>query len=122
MASDETMLICDLAETYGVLDWRKIPVRTAAALCAGLKPDSRTKKRLSGFRCDYGIYLLAAIFDQLNVIRWMQTKDGANGTNKPKSLAEIITGGGKDGNKDVKTFRTGADFEAERKRLINGLS
>lgn len=115
------MLICDLAETYGVLEWHALPVRTAAALCAGLKPDSRTKKRLSGFRCDYNTYLLASIFDQLNILRWMQTKDGQNGTNKPKLLSDIITGGGKD-DKDIKTFRTGAEFEAERKRLINGLS
>ncbi len=115
------MLICDMAETYGVLDWRSLPIRTASALCSGLKPDSRTKKRLSGFKCDYSTYLLAAIFDQLNVIRWMQTEDGHKGTNKPEPLTEIIMGGGKE-KSDVKTFRTGAEFEAERQRIINGLS
>ncbi|MBO7722484.1 MAG: hypothetical protein J6S27_01735 [Thermoguttaceae bacterium] len=28
---DETALICDLAETYHILDWRALPLRTAAA-------------------------------------------------------------------------------------------
>lgn len=39
--TDEDALICDLAETYNVLDYRALPVRTTAALASGLRADAR---------------------------------------------------------------------------------
>lgn len=39
--TDEDALICDLAETYHVLDYRALPLKTAAALASGLRADAR---------------------------------------------------------------------------------
>ena len=33
--TDEEALICDLAETYQIFDYRSLPVRTVATLSAG---------------------------------------------------------------------------------------
>lgn len=39
--TDEDALICDLAETYHVLDYRSLPLLTAATLASGLRSDAR---------------------------------------------------------------------------------
>lgn len=39
--TDEDALICDFAETYNVLDYRALPLRTAATLASGLRADAR---------------------------------------------------------------------------------
>lgn len=41
VAEDEHALICDLAETYGIYDYHKLPARTVAILATGLREDSR---------------------------------------------------------------------------------
>jgi len=41
IATDEDALVCDLAETYHVLDYRMLPLKTAAALASGLRSDAR---------------------------------------------------------------------------------
>lgn len=41
IATDEDALICDLAETYHVFDYRGLPLKTAAALASGLRNDAR---------------------------------------------------------------------------------
>lgn len=39
--ADEDALTCDLAEQYGLLDWRAHGARLVAALAAGLRPYAR---------------------------------------------------------------------------------
>ena len=41
-------LTCDMAETYGVFDIYRIPVRTLATLAVGLRDDSRVMMAKSG--------------------------------------------------------------------------
>lgn len=48
LALDESALICDLAETYGVLNYRALPAEIAATLCAGLRDNSRIKMKCGG--------------------------------------------------------------------------
>lgn len=38
---DEDAVICDLAETYGVLNYRELPLQTVATLASGLHADAR---------------------------------------------------------------------------------
>lgn len=84
-------MICDFAQYYGCFDWRSLPVQTAAILCYGLPDDSRVKMDLSGAKAPYNTLLLAAIFDQVNIIRWFQTKDAQTGRNRPKPiLADLL--------------------------------
>jgi hypothetical protein len=85
---DETALICDLAETYGILDWRALPLKTAAALSSGLRENSRIKMKIAGVQADQETLLLAAAVDRLSLLVWAKTKDGMNGRNKPDSIYE----------------------------------
>lgn len=116
MAEDKTALICDLAETYGVLNYRELPVETLAALSAGLRENSRIRMKMSGTKIQDEILLLAAAVDRLTYIAWSKTKDAEKGRNKPKSIVDIITGSQKENN--IMAFDTAEEFEAEKARII----
>ena len=51
LAPDE--LVCDMAETYHVLDWRALPLRLAATLAAGLPETSRSLRKAAGRTVDF---------------------------------------------------------------------
>lgn len=92
LRTDEDALICDFAETYHVLDWRSIPVRLAATLAAGLPETSRIRMKMAGLNVSTSLLMQAAMLDRLNLLVWMQTKDGQKKRRRPKSVAEILTG------------------------------
>ena len=118
--TDETALICDLAETYGVLDWRALPLDTVAALSSGLRDNSRIKMKLSGQNVTPELLLLASAVDRLAWLVWAKTRDGQNGTNRPESIAAKMLGIGKEEEqKQYRTFRSAAEFEEARRRAIN---
>ena len=77
----ETELICDFAETYHILDWRTLPLTTAAALSVGLRDNSRVKMKLAGVEAGQDTLLLAAIVDRLSLLWWAKTKDAESGRN-----------------------------------------
>lgn len=112
-ALDETALICDFAEVYHVLDWRQLPVFTAAALAAGLGPNSRIARKNTGAPVGVDTMLLAMITDALHVLAWQNTKDGAKGRNRPKSILQQILGGEKKA-QETSGFDTPEDYEAWR--------
>lgn len=119
LRAGKTELICDLAETYGVLDYRALPVETLAALCVGLREDSRIKRKIAGERPDApdpNLLMLATIADGVSRLVWMQTKDGAQGRNIPKSLvAALLKTPSKDN--EVASFDSASDFESEWERI-----
>ena len=65
---DETALICDFAETYHIYDYRAMPLRTVAALAAGLRRNSRIMIKMSGVGVDPDTLLLAAAVDRLSFL------------------------------------------------------
>ena len=73
---DRNALICDLAETYHIYDYRALPVMTLVALVSGLRPDSRIKMKMSGIAEVSSEVLLVQIFDILQLMRyqWFATK------------------------------------------------
>lgn len=90
---DENALICDFAEVYHVYDWRALPLKTAATLAMGLRPDSRVIQKMSGLNWPINTLLLALMIDSLQSISWQLTpKEGRRGRKPPKSLARIILG------------------------------
>lgn len=108
-------MICDLAETYGILDYRALPINLIGTLVSGLRDDSRVKMALAGAKVPMEQLLLAAIADRLSALVWFNTKDGIKGRNKPKSLMEALQFPvEKD---DYTTFEAGEDFEEEWRRL-----
>ena len=115
--ASETDLICDLAETYGIMDYKALPLGTVAALSAGLREDSRIKMRISGQKLRTDTALAAAIVDRLSILVWMQTKDGARNRNRPDSILERLT---KDPKKrdEIIAFRTPEEFEAAKAKIL----
>ena len=58
--ADEEALICDFAETYGIYDYRKLPLKTAAILASGLRDNSRIKIKMSGLHAAPDTITMAA--------------------------------------------------------------
>ena len=120
----ETALICDFAEYYHVLDWRGLPLTTAAALAAGLREDSRSMMALSKSKVSSDTLLRALMVDRLSLLVWAKTKDAQKGKNRPKSIIDSILRATEEPAKQkpklTQGFATGADFEAARARILQG--
>lgn len=116
LAVDRTALICDLAETYGILDYKVLPVETLAALSVGLRENSRIKMKLSGAKVQPDFLLLAAAVDRLSLLVWSKTKDAEKGRKIPKSLVEVLNGKKKES--DVMAFNTAEEWERAKAKII----
>lgn len=115
---DENALMCDLAETYHIYDYRQLPASKVAVFSLGLKDNSRIKKLLSNQMVDIDRLLLAGISDKLSYLLWSKTKDGAKGRNKPKSILEMLTEPKKQSNQLA--FHSGEEFEQMRANILAG--
>lgn len=116
--TDEDALICDLAETYHIFNYRELPVKLLATLSVGLDDDSRIKKKLRNVQALPRFITDAFIVDALNILIWQNTADGTNGRNRPESVLRKILGEVQDS--EMMSFASGDDFEKYRKELING--
>ena len=117
IAADEDALICDMAETYRVLDFRALPARQAARLACGLRQSSRIMQALSGAPADMETVLLALIADAVRLLVWQNTEDGHKGRNRPQSILGILRG---EAQTTGSGFDTAEDFEAWRSSMIGG--
>src|SRR5690625_6979619 len=106
---DEDALICDLAETYQIYDYRQLPATRVAVFAYGLRNDSRIKMKLGGQSVPIDTLLLAGISDRLSTLIWFQTKDGQKGKNRPKSLIDLLNNK-EETEKDTVIFDSGEDF------------
>ena len=79
LAPDE--LVCDMAETYHVLDWRALGLPLAATLAGGLRETSRTCMALNHAPITTDTLLLGAMADSLQLLVWSKTKDAQHGRN-----------------------------------------
>lgn len=117
--TDEEALICDLAETYQIYDYKQLPVYTVAVFSCGLRENSRIKMKMNGQRVSMETLLLAGIFDKVNLLFWTKTKDAQKGKNPPLMILNSLNAGNSK-SKETVVFRTGEDFEQRRNELING--
>ena len=115
---DEEALICDLAETYQIYDYRQLPPTRVAVFSIGLRDDSRIKMKASGQLVPMETLLLAGISDKLSTLVWFQTEDGQKGRNRPTMLTSLLTNNETEKDKDVVTFNSGEDFAKVREQLI----
>lgn len=122
IATSEDALICDFAETYGIYDWRSLPITLAATLASGLRADSRIKMEMRGDKATPRDTLLAGIYDALVGVIWARA--GAKGNPPPSAYAALIgeSKGSKDreGKEALRTYRTPEAFERARARIIAG--
>ena len=117
---DEDALVCDLAETYQIYEYKQLPLKQVAVFAYGLRDDSRIKQIMSDQIVPLETTLLASIVDRLSLSLWLQTKDGQKGVNRPTSIAEMLTKNHKEerDERDYLVFESGEDFENYRKALL----
>ena len=113
---DEFALICDLAETYQIYDYKTMPPIRVAIFASGLRDNSRIKLKMSKQRVTLDTSLLAGISDSLNTLVWMNSADGQKGRNRPTLITSLLSEQ-KEKSENV-TFANGEDFENYRNRLI----
>lgn len=116
--TDENALICDLAETYHVFNYRELSPVLVATLSVGLSEDSRIKKKLRNVQSVPRYVADAFIMDTLNILVWQNSEDGSKGRNRPESILQKVLG--EKGSSDMLVFASGDDFEKYRKELIDG--
>lgn len=114
---DEDALICDLAETYRIYDYKSLPCNLVATFSCGLGDDSRIKQKLSGMPTTLENLLLATIADGVNALVWLNSKNGATGHNRPKSIVEMLKHP-ESAEKKVMSFESGDDFIKYREQLL----
>lgn len=115
---DEEALICDLAETYQIYDYKQLPPTRVAVFVVGLRDDSRIKMRLSNQRVPVDKLLLAGIVDRLSILIWLQTTDGQKGINRPTMILDSLTPNKENKDSSIIVFDSGEDFEKTRDELI----
>lgn len=116
IATDENALICDLAEIYHIYDYKSLPLSRVAIFAVGLRNDSRVKMKLNGLKYPTEILLLASAIDRLSLLVWINSKDGVNGINRPKSVLNELLG--KVDDKDIEAFESSEDFEERRREIL----
>lgn len=117
MNLDEDAVICDFAETYGIFDWRSLPLTTAAILAVGLRDDSRIKMKLSNQIVPIDTLIMSGILDYVALLVWSKTKDFEKGKNRPQSMVSALLGDN-DEEKKIKTYSSGEEFERDRARIL----
>lgn len=115
--TDEDALICDLAETYQIYDYRQLPLTVVAVFSCGLRDHSRIKLKMRDQKKPIETILLAGIYDNLSLLWWAKTKDAQKGNNKPTPIAPTLTGQS-DKPKDTAVFVSGEEFERARNNLV----
>lgn len=119
IAIDEDALICDLAETYHIYDYKRLPLISVAVFSFGLRENSRIKMKLSGSKISLEQSLLASIADRLGILIWQKTKDGSKGNNVPKSILATLNGEVKEEEEsEARLFISGEEFLKERAKLL----
>ena len=113
--TDEEALICDMAETYHVFDYKALPVRMAALLASGLRDNSRIKMKISGQKASNETILTAMAVDRLGQLVWLSTEDGHKGINRPPLITPQLI---REDEKDTLTFDSIEEFEEKRKEIL----
>ena len=118
---DEDALICDLAETYHIYDYRSLPVRTVATLAAGLRDNSRIKLKAAGVPVAVETLLLASIADRVEAFRLGFAKDADRAKMPPSFVSQLL---GEEKSKENKSramaFRSVDDFNKAYNRALGG--
>lgn len=113
-------MICDLAETYNIYDYKQLPVYRVAVFVCGLRSDSRIMMKVSQTKVQLDSMLLAGIADRLSLLLWQRTKDGQHGRNRPVSIVEQLANKPKAEHEEF-IFNSGEEFENARAKLLKEL-
>ena len=112
---DEDAMICDLAETYHILDYQGLSLKLVATLVNGLSDDSRIKRKIANRRLTLNDALTAATVDKLAQLVWSKTEDARRGRNKPQSILDMLE---HPPERQHKTFNSIEAFEKRRMQIM----
>lgn len=112
---DKDALLCDLAETYQIYDFKQLPLTKVAVFSLGLKDDSRIKMKLRNQKLNLEEMLIVSIADSLKLLLWSKTKDAQKNRNMPVLWSSLFE---EPKEKKEAVFSSGKDFEKERKKLL----
>ncbi len=118
ISTDRDAWLCDLAETYHILDVTGLSVQTLATLSFGLRDDARIKILLSDTKVQSDRLLMAMIVDRLSLLCWSNTKDAQKGINRPVMLADKLIG--YTAEDETTAFTSVDDFKSEWSRISGG--
>lgn len=108
-------MICDLAETYHILNYRELLPSLVATLVLGLRDDSRVKLFFTDSRLSTEQIMNAMMVDALSFIAWTKTKDAQHGRYKNKSVLKALQG---EYSKDeLASFKTVEEYEEYMKQF-----
>ena len=116
IAMDEDALICDLAETYQIFDYRSLPVKLVATLSSGLRDDSRIRMKMRGEKIRLTDTLLACLYDAYQNYLWARYGEGE----APESIYKILVEGScrKENPNGVRSFDSPEAYEETRRKII----
>lgn len=114
---DEDALICDLAETYHIYDYKQLPPTSVAVFCCGLRENSRLNLELNKQAAPLDTILLADLSDKLSLLLWSKTKDGQKGTKRPPSILKNLVQPQQEQTAQV-VYSSGEEFMQERNKLL----
>lgn len=109
-------MICDLAETYHVLNYQELSPVMVATLVLGLRDNSRVKMKISASRLTLGQALMTMILDDLNFLSWTKTKSAQKNKNRPKSIYKKLSGEDDKPKEELQVFATPEEYEAYMKQ------
>lgn len=119
IALDEDALTCDLAETYGIYEFRLLPPAKIAVLACGLSEDSRIKRQISGAKLPLSQLLAAYSADKLANLVWMNSKDSQDINKAPRMIVPILLGEEKPKEK-VTAYNSLEEFHEAMKKKYGG--
>lgn len=108
-------MICDLAQTYHIFDYRQVPGRLLGTLVAGLGPNSRIYQKESGQLVPTEMFLQAAILDELRLIVYLL--DGNKHKKQPKPITERLLETQREQRKEM-VFASPEEFVKARQKII----
>lgn len=114
-------MACDLAETYGIYNYRQLPADRVAVFAYGLRDDSRIKMAMADTTLPLKTLLQAGILDRLSILIWQKTEDAQTGKNRPTSIVDLLMGNTQEPKAESVSFASGKEFEETRNRILKGV-
>ncbi len=109
LATDRDALICDLAETYHVLNYRELNPTLLATLCVGLRDSSRIKMKMNKSRLTFEQVLLVSILDHIRILL-------SSGAERPELLLNMFLNQEKE--LDNESFDSSDEFKKKWNEII----
>lgn len=117
LQTDKDSFICDMAETYHILNYESLPFDLLVTLANGLRENSRIKCKLAGIPIGMDTFFLAGVYDKVNWLAWSRSTASENADSAPKAILPMLLGIKDEVEKEITRYESGDDFEAAWRRL-----